>query len=204
MIEVKSNVTTIELTGSEEKVQFAVPYPYYWALNTSGADMYMSISEGITANADGVVTIPAGGASCTMHGTTIDTVHLLGTGSCLIMGTYSAFCPFKAASGGGDSGGGSSGEVKFPKILSGTVALSSANYTPTITFSEPFESVPIVLVSYSADVRRTQNRVFSGYAYEVSNEKFTAEITSYYYSNSSNTGFICATVGTLDWIAIGT
>lgn len=77
MIKVNSNVTTIELTGSEEKVQFAVPYPYYWILNTSGAEMYASISEGVTANTDGVVPVPIGGAACTMHGTTIDTVYVL-------------------------------------------------------------------------------------------------------------------------------
>lgn len=101
---VNSNVTTLTLTGSEQKVRFALPYPYYWIHNMGDSDVYVSMDEGISAEADGVITVPPGSAACTMHGCTYDTVYVSGTGKIQIMGTYSAFNPFKFASGGGENG----------------------------------------------------------------------------------------------------
>lgn len=197
MIKVNSNVTTIELTGSEEKVQFAVPYPYYWILNTSGAEMYASISEGVTANTDGVVPVPIGGAACTMHGTTIDTVYVLGTGSCVVMGTYSAFCPFKTASGGGDGGG----EATSYKILTGTVTPGSQD--TQITFAEAFNTVPIVIGTMYNSTSNSNGRVETCHTTAISTTGCTFE-TRYIHESSSGTNIAGSTSGTLHWVAIGT
>lgn len=209
MIKVNSNVTTIELTGSEEKVQFAVPYPYYWVLNASGAEMYASMSEGITANADGVVPVPIGGVACTMHGTTVDTVYLLGTGSCVVMGTYSAFCPFKFLSGGGDSGGideqarsaidtiNTKLATNAPyKVLRGSVSGSSSSSSITINFSSGFNSAPTVV-----GVVRHQS---SGYLYSCFVTKVSVTSVTFEAKYITSSGSLTALAGgTIDWIAMG-
>lgn len=104
---VTKNSTTITLTGEEQTVQFDRAYPYYWVQNLGDNDVLISMDGGIVEGADGVMTVPAGGSCGTMHGYTADRLYLLGSGRVQVMGTGSAFCPFKsAAKGGGGSGGG--------------------------------------------------------------------------------------------------
>lgn len=98
---VTKNSTTITLTGTEQTVQFDRPYPYFWVQNLGDNDVSISIDSGIVEGADGVITVPAGGSCCTMHGYPADRLYLLGKGKVQVMGTGSAFNPFKLAKKGG-------------------------------------------------------------------------------------------------------
>ena len=100
---VTKNSTTITLTGSEQAVQFDRSYPYFWVQNLGGSDVLISMDSGIIDGADGVITVPAGGSCGTMHGYPADKLYLLGSGQVQIMGTGSAFNPFKAARKGGEN-----------------------------------------------------------------------------------------------------
>lgn len=99
---VTKNSTTITLTaGEEQTVQFDRPYPYYWVQNLGDKDVFISIDGGIVDGADGVITVPAGGSCGTMHGYPADRLYLLGGGKVQVMGTGSAFNPFRLAKKGG-------------------------------------------------------------------------------------------------------
>ena len=101
---VTKNSTTITLTGTEQTVQFDRAYPYFWVQNLGDSDVSISIDSGIVAGADGVITVPAGGSCCTMHGYNADRLYLLGSGRVQVMGTGSAFNPFKTSWKGGVDG----------------------------------------------------------------------------------------------------
>ena len=98
---VTKNSTTITLTGEEQTVQFDRPYPYFWVQNLGDNDVLISMDGGIVEGADGVITVPAGGSCCTMHGYNADRLYLLGSGRVQVMGTGSAFNPFKLVRKGG-------------------------------------------------------------------------------------------------------
>ncbi|MBP1560713.1 MAG: hypothetical protein J6C96_05640, partial [Oscillospiraceae bacterium] len=100
---VKTNTQTITLDGTEQEVQFNRNYPYFWAQNQSDGDVLISINSGIAEGKDGVIVIPAGGSSGTMHGYDRDRFYLLGTGKVQVMGTYSAHNPFWQGKKGGGS-----------------------------------------------------------------------------------------------------
>ena len=102
---VTKNSTTITLTGEEQTVQFDRAYPYFWVQNLGDSDVLISVESGIIAGTDGVITVPAGGSCGTMHNYTAnaDRLYLLGSGRVQVMGTGSAFNPFKGARKGGGS-----------------------------------------------------------------------------------------------------
>lgn len=56
---ITSNVTTITLDGKEKTVVFSEGYPYFWITNKGSADIYVSLSSGITPKTDGGYTIAA-------------------------------------------------------------------------------------------------------------------------------------------------
>lgn len=101
---VTKNSTTITLTGTEQTVQFDRSYPYFWVQNLGDNDVFISVDGGIVGGADGVITVPAGGSCGTMHGYPADRLYLLGSGKVQIMGTGSAFNPFKTSWKGGVDG----------------------------------------------------------------------------------------------------
>ena len=102
---VTKNSTTITLTGTEQTVQFDRAYPYYWVQNLGDSDVFVSMNSGIIAGADGVITVPAGASCGTMHNYTAnaDRLYLLGSGRVQVMGTGSAFNPFRNSVKGGDN-----------------------------------------------------------------------------------------------------
>ena len=93
---------TIVLTGEEIRADYSGG-TNAWLRNDGTATVYASAAPGVTAGADGVVSIPAGQA------VRIDgacrTVYLLGTGSIQLVGSDYTACPFKVStSTGGESG----------------------------------------------------------------------------------------------------
>ena len=94
---------TIALTGAEIRADYSGG-TNAWLRNDGTATVYASTAPGVTAGADGVVSIPAGQA------VRIDgacrTVYLLGTGgSVQLVGSDYTACPFKTStSAGGESG----------------------------------------------------------------------------------------------------
>ena len=91
------NIKTINLTGAETEVHFSGGNA--WLRNDGAAVVYAAKTAGITAGADGVVSIPAGGSApfYVANGT----VYLLGSGSVQLVGSDYATNPFKGVSTGG-------------------------------------------------------------------------------------------------------
>lgn len=92
---------TIVLTGEEIRADYSGG-TNAWLRNDGTATVYASTAPGVTAGADGVVSIPAGQA------VRIDgacrTVYLLGTGSIQLVGSDYTACPFKTSAYFGGSG----------------------------------------------------------------------------------------------------
>lgn len=93
---------TITLTGAEIRADYSGG-TNAWLRNDGTATVYASTAPGVTAGADGVVSIPAGQA------VRIDgacrTVYLLGTGgSVQLVGSDYTACPFKTSAQSGGSG----------------------------------------------------------------------------------------------------
>lgn len=91
---------TISLTGSEVKADFYGTNA--WLRNDGTSTVYASKSPSVTAGADGVVSVPAGGSAPVFdaHGT----VYLIGTGSVLLIGSDYSENPFKSSAQSGGSG----------------------------------------------------------------------------------------------------
>lgn len=91
---------TITLTGSEVKADFYGTNA--WLRNDGTSTVYASKSPSVTAGADGVVSVPAGGSAPVFdaHGT----VYLIGTGSVLLIGSDYSENPFKSSAQSGGSG----------------------------------------------------------------------------------------------------
>lgn len=89
---------TIALSGAEIRADYSGG-TNAWLRNDGTATVYASTAPGVTAGADGVVSIPAGQA------VRIDgacrTVYLLGTGSVQLVGSDYTACPFKTSAQGG-------------------------------------------------------------------------------------------------------
>ena len=92
---------TIPLAGEEIKVEYSGG-ANAWLRNDGTAAVYASASAGISAGADGVVSIPAGQAAA-IYGAS-GTVYLLGTGSVQLVGSDYTSCPFKTSAQSGGSG----------------------------------------------------------------------------------------------------
>ena len=92
---------TIPLAGGEIKVEYSGG-ANAWLRNDGTAAVYASAAPGVTAGADGVVSIPAGQAAA-IYGAS-GTVYLLGTGSVLLVGSDYTSCPFKTSAQSGGSG----------------------------------------------------------------------------------------------------
>ena len=89
---------TIALTGAEIRADYGGG-TNVWLRNDSTAVVYASAEAGISAGADGVVSIPAGQAM-RIDGA-CGTVYLLGTGSVQLVGSDYTACPFKTSAQGG-------------------------------------------------------------------------------------------------------
>ena len=92
---------TVTLSGAVEKVTFPASYGWVWVKNMSDADMFVGLSESVSAGADGVLAIPAG--ECGRVQTDgQDSVYLIGSGNALVVAQNYADCPFKVGAKGGE------------------------------------------------------------------------------------------------------
>ena len=92
---------TVTLSGAVEKVTFPAVYGWVWVKNMSDADMFVGLSDGVSAGADGVMRIPAG--ECGRVQTDgQDSVYLIGSGNALVVAQNYADCPFKVGGKGGE------------------------------------------------------------------------------------------------------
>ena len=92
---------TIALSGAEIEVSGLNGANAH--IRNDGTDViYASTMPGITAGADGVISIPAGQAAA-VYGA-CGTVYLIGTGSVQLVGSDYTACPFKTSAQAGGSG----------------------------------------------------------------------------------------------------
>ena len=92
---------TVTLSGAVEKVTFPAVYGWVWVKNMSDADMFVGLSDGISAGADGVMRISAG--ECGRIQTDgFNSIYLVGTGNALVVAQNYSDCPFKLAAKGGE------------------------------------------------------------------------------------------------------
>ena len=89
---------TIVFTGEEIRADYSGG-TNAWLRNDGTATVYASTAPGVTAGADGVVSIPAGQAAA-IYGA-CGAVYLLGTGSVMLVGSDYTACPFKTSAQGG-------------------------------------------------------------------------------------------------------
>lgn len=89
---------TIVLTGEEIRADYSGG-TNAWLRNDGATTVYASAAPGVTAGADGTVSIPAGQAAA-IYGA-CGAVYLLGTGSILLVGSDYTACPFKTSARGG-------------------------------------------------------------------------------------------------------
>ena len=92
---------TIALSGAEIRADYSGG-TNAWLRNDGTATVYASTAPGVTAGADGVVSIPAGQAAA-IYGA-CGSVYLLGTGSVQLVGSDYTACPFKTSAQSGGSG----------------------------------------------------------------------------------------------------
>ena len=92
---------TIALSGAEIRADYSGG-TNAWLRNDGTAVVYASAEAGISAGADGVVSIPAGQAAA-IYGA-CGSVYLLGIGSVMLIGSDYTACPFKTSAQSGGSG----------------------------------------------------------------------------------------------------
>lgn len=92
---------TIALSGAEIRADYSGG-TNAWLRNDGTATVYASGAPGISAGADGTVSIPAG-QSVGVYGAN-GTVYLMGTGSVQLIGSDYSTSPFKASAQSGGSG----------------------------------------------------------------------------------------------------
>ena len=92
---------TIVLTGEEIRADYSGG-TNAWLRNDGTATVYASTAPGVTAGADGTVSIPAG-QSVGVYGAN-GTVYLMGTGSVQLIGSDYSTSPFKVSTQSGGSG----------------------------------------------------------------------------------------------------
>ena len=92
---------TITLTGAEIRADYSGG-TNAWLRNDGATTVYASTAPGVTAGADGVVSIPAGQAAA-IYGA-CGAVYLIGAGSVQLVGSDYTACPFKTSAQSGGSG----------------------------------------------------------------------------------------------------
>ncbi len=105
---------TIALSGAEIRADYSGG-TNAWLRNDGVVTVYASAAPGVTAGADGVVSIPAGQAAAVYDA--YGTVYLLGTGSVQLVGSDYTACPFKSTVTLGSVTEEISGAVSNPNLL---------------------------------------------------------------------------------------
>lgn len=91
---IRTNAKSLELTGEETHIHFDTGYPYFWVRNDSTGTVLLSMFPNVSEGGDGVVPLPAGSSTGTMHGVRKNDIYVLGSGKIVIMGTISPNSPF--------------------------------------------------------------------------------------------------------------
>lgn len=145
MIETRN--ATVALSGTEKAVEFAAAYNYFYIKNDSPDTVYVSMSPNITAGADGVFAVDAGGSCGTAHGYPATKLYLLGAGEVQVCGMGSADNPFKSASRGGD---GKSADKASSYALNGAAdypLMALDLYGKSVQNGTPVPDAPVDIVS---------------------------------------------------------
>lgn len=140
-----SRITTVTLvSGTEQEISFDAKYSYFFIRNDSNSTAYVSLTSGISAGADGVISIPVGDSVCTTHGYPADKLYLLGDGSVHICGREHEINPFKTGSKGGGSGAVDVGNVNLFKNSGFNGTTGWATYgAPTVAVNDGVISVTV-------------------------------------------------------------
>lgn len=137
MPDVKTEVKTIEPTGTETAVTFSESHPCCWVINLGDSDLYASARPGIIPDADGVYLIPAGGRE-RITPEADNTIYVYGTGKAMIRGENDWECPsFRRAAKGGDEGIWNSYKTDGLIYQSGGIYKNSCNFPSDINLDNP-------------------------------------------------------------------
>lgn len=102
---VLSGQRTATATISEEtRIVFSDKWNYFHVQNKGTGIIYVSMSAGATAGADGVIAVAAGETACTSHGYPTNDVYITSsttTDEVQVMGKNDAISPFKPSKKGG-------------------------------------------------------------------------------------------------------
>ena len=145
MIETRN--ATVALSGTEKAVEFAAAYNYFYVKNDSSDTVYVSMSPNITAGADGVFAVDAGGSCGTAHGYPASKLYLLGTGSVQVCGTGSADNPFKSALRGGDGKNADKASSYALKGAADYPLMALSLYGKSVQDGTPAPDAPVDIVS---------------------------------------------------------
>ena len=158
---------TIALTGAEIKVEYGGG-ANAWLRNDGTATIYAAKSAGITAGADGVLSIPAG-QSASVYGTN-GTVYLLGTGSIMLVGSDYSTSPFKSVgAGGGTDIANTAAETAAREGLPGGVPFSDITISGKNLLPYPYRSKSGIVNGVTFTVNDDGSVTVSGTATENAN-----------------------------------
>lgn len=181
---VNSQVTTVTLTAdTPQEIRFSAAYPYIWVDNKSASNVYASVSGTPEADKDGTYAIAAGSQLRISGGAYNSGVTLLGEGKVQAIASAIASCPFKSASGGGDTkyvngippvnGNIALTQSLIPSdgtayqmpyfVQSGTVTVGKDANTVEITFPRAFKAVPTIVLGTTSIPTDTRYPIIATY-----------------------------------------
>lgn len=194
-----ANIKTIALTGAETAVYIS---GQNCDIRNDGTDIvYASTLPGVTAGADGVLSIPAGGAAKLLD--TGGAVYLLGTGSVQLCGNDYSEQVFKVAASASGGGGGTEDTVARTAInthtANGEIHVTAEEKSAWDSKAEPSD-IPTSLPADGGDAETVNGHTVESDV--PANAKFTD--TTYSEANTSSPGLMSAAmVSKLNGIAAG-
>ena len=105
------NIKTVEISGVTPVVignrgdMLYITDRYWWIRNKGDSSIYASLSDDVTAGADGTAEIPAGEVGMIEIDRLHSCIYLNGSGGAEIRTASEPVCPFKSGAKGGESGG---------------------------------------------------------------------------------------------------
>ena len=161
---------TIALSGAETRVDYSGG-TNAWLRNDGVGTIYASTMPGVTAGADGVVSIPAGQAAAVYDA--YGTVYLLGTGSVQLVGSDYTACPFKVSAQSGGSGADS--------VARAAIEAHEADTDIHVTAEDKSGwnslSSPNLLINPDFVINQRGESVYSAAGYTVDGWKISGDLT---------------------------